>query len=96
MRFWKLSATLLTACLVSSCSKLLEPFPATYVYSVKPDKMTCTKHKIINHDPVTVDKGVFIEWNECPHVFGFSDVDTPKVFSWIREAQALAKKKCKD
>lgn len=96
MRFWKLSAILLTILFLSSCAKDLQKFPAEYVYSAKPHLLRCTKHKIIKHDPVTVDKGTFVEWSECPDVFGFSEVDTPKVFSWIREAQSIAKKKCKD
>lgn len=96
MKFWKLNAILLTASLISGCASGLPTFPSDYIFVIRPEKQACSMHKIIKKDPVTVDKGYYLPWEECPTVYGFSEQDTPKVLSWIRKAQELAKKKCKD
>jgi hypothetical protein len=95
MTFLKKSVILLTANLVIGCAEGLPPFPADFVFVAKPDKLECTRHKIISKDPIKVDKGEFIPWSECPHVFGFQDSDIGPVMNWIRESQRLAKKRCK-
>ena len=95
MRFLNLSAILLIANLLIGCGDGLPPFPANYIFVAKPDKLECTRHKIISKDPVKVDKGEFIPWNECPHVFGFQDSDIGPVMNWVRKAQSESKKRCK-
>ena len=95
MTFLKKSVILLTASLLVGCAEGLPPFPAEYIFVVKPEKQECTRHKIISKDPVKVDKGEFVPWDECPHVFGFQDSDIAPVMNWIRNAQEEAKKRCK-
>jgi hypothetical protein len=73
----------------------IENFPAKYVYSVRPSKHKCSRHEIINYDPITVDRGVIVDMSECEGIFGFSADDTGPVFNWIRTVQKEAKKHCK-
>ena len=80
--------------ILSGCDAALDPFPAQYVYSIQPWKWKCSRHKIISKDPVKVDAGEMIPWDDCPNVFGFDEKDTGPVFNWIRNAQEKAKERC--
>lgn len=97
MILWKKSVILLTASFIFGCGGKsgLPDFPADYVYSVRPFENKCSKHKIIKKDPVVVEKGIYVDMRECESVFGFAAEDTGPVFNWIRNAQAVAKKRCK-
>lgn len=95
MKYWKLSAICLIIASLVGCKDGLPEFPASFIYVAKPETLECSKHEIIKKDPITVDKGVFIPWNECPHVFGFSSNDVAPVMDWMRNAQEEAKKRCK-
>lgn len=77
------------------CADGLPLFPADHIYVIKPQLQQCSKHKIISKDPVKVDRGVFIDWHDCPDVFGFESKDAGPVLNWIRNAQSEAKKRCK-
>ena len=81
--------------LLVGCANGLPPFPADFIYVVKPQLQQCSKHKIISKDPVKVDKGVWIEWDQCPDVFGFESKDAGPVMNWIRNSQEEAKRRCK-
>jgi hypothetical protein len=50
---------------------------------------------ITKQDPITVDKGHIIPWEECPDVIGFDLKESGAVFNWMRTAQSEAKKRCK-
>lgn len=93
-RLWKLSAILLIILALSACDETLDPFPAQYVYSIQAWKWKCSRHRIVSKDPVTVDGGEMIPWDDCPNVFGFDEKDTGAVFNWIRNAQKKAKERC--
>jgi hypothetical protein len=95
MTFLRKSVICLMAISMIGCAEGLPPFPAEFIFVVKPEKQQCTRHRIISKDPVKVDKGEYISWEECPHVFGFQDSDIGPVMNWIRESQRLAKKRCK-
>lgn len=95
MKFLSVSAIFLIASMFIGCANGLPEFPADYIFVVKPDLQRCSKHKIIKKDPVTVDKGEYVDWRDCPHVFGFQDQDVAPVMGWIRNAQDEAKKRCK-
>ena len=73
----------------------LPPFPAKYIFVVKPDIEKCSMHMITKQDPITVDKGHIIPWEECPDVIGFDLKESGAVFNWMRTAQSEAKKRCK-
>ena len=95
MKFLKLSVICLIISSVIGCNSGLAPFPADFIYVANPDSLTCSKHEIINKDPVTVGDGIDVPWNECPHVFGFKSDDVGPVMDWIRTSQEIAKKRCK-
>jgi hypothetical protein len=79
----------------SGCASYGIPeFPAEYTFVVKQDLKQCSRHKIISYDPIKVDKGEFIQWENCPDVFGFSSQDAGKVFNWIRNLQKVSKERC--
>lgn len=80
---------------LNGCAEKLASFPADYIFVVRPETQKCAKHKIIKKDPVTVDKGEWVPWSECPVVYGFAESDISGVMNWIRDAQELAKKRCK-
>lgn len=90
----RLTFLTVTSLFFIGCAKGLEPFPADYIYVVKPTLQQCSKHKIISKDPVKVDKGVWVDWRDCPDVFGFESKDAGPVLNWIRYAQEEAKKRC--
>ena len=81
----------LTGCAASD----LSPFPAEFIFVAKPQLHQCSKHKIISKDPVKVDKGVWIPWEQCPDVFGFESKDAGPVMNWIKDSQRKAKERCK-
>lgn len=88
--------SLTASLLVAGCSGSgLDPFPTKYIFVVKPDVQKCTMHMITKHDPLTVDKGFVIPWEECPDVIGFDVKESGAVFNWIRKAEAQAKNRCK-
>ncbi len=95
IRSLKLSVICLTVSNLIGCAEGLPEFPADYIFVVKPNLLECSRHKIIKKDPVTVDKGEFIPWDQCPHTFGFQDSDVGPVLTWIRNAQTEAKQRCK-
>lgn len=84
-----------TSLFVMGCADDLPSFPADYIYVVKPELQQCSRHKIISKNPVKVDKGVWIEWSQCPDVFGFESKDMGPIMNWIRKAEKMAKEKCK-
>jgi hypothetical protein len=80
---------------LSGCKGNAPPFPANQVFIVDPKTQYCSQHNIISKNPLKVDKGIVIDWNDCPGVFGFQSSDTPAVFSWIRKMEKLANERCK-
>jgi hypothetical protein len=93
--YLKKSAILLTVISLMGCADGLPPFPAEYIYSIRPLDQKCSRHRIVSKDPLKVDNGEMIPWEECPTVFGFSDEDAGKVFNWVRNAQKESKERCK-
>lgn len=93
-RLLKLSVILLIILVLNGCDTSLDPFPAQYVYSIQPWKWKCSRHKIISKDPIQVDTGEMIPWDDCPNLFGFDEKETGAVFNWIRNAQKEIKEKC--
>jgi len=95
MQLLKKSAIFLMASFLAACADGLPIFPADEVYVARPDTLQCSRHKIISKDPVKIDKGEWIPWEQCPHVFGFKDSDIGPVMNWIRNSQETARKRCK-
>lgn len=92
--FLNLSVILSMVINCTGCGGDLPEFPAHSIFVIDTDKQTCSEHKIIQKDPVKVDKGVFYPWSNCPTVFGFRKEEMGGVMSWIRQAQNLAKERC--
>ena len=98
MKCWTVRLISLTVSLLflAGCAGSgLPDFPAKQIFVVRTDTKTCSIHMITKQDPITVDKGHVIPWDECPDVIGFDVKDSGAVFNWMRNAQSEAKKRCK-
>lgn len=95
MKCWIERLIFLMAISLTGCASDLSPFPSEFVYVVKPQLQQCSKHKIISKDPVKVDRGEWIPWEQCPDVFGFDYKDAGPVMNWIRDLQKKVKERCK-
>lgn len=74
----------------------LKKFPTKYIYEVSNEEPGCIQYEIIVNDPLTVSEGKMLLPKECPFgLFGFDIENTADIFTWIRDAQKLAKEKCK-
>lgn len=90
------SILLLVVCL-TSCRDIPElPIKNVWEVELKQGSKECYKYTITSKDPIQVSDGVLTDVKDCPqYIFGFEgEHDTAEMFSYIRELQDIAKRKC--
>lgn len=67
-------------------------FPTTTIIEYDNKNKVCGQYKIVNFESMQVQ---YVQDIPCPSVFGFSDVDVPKVLDWLQDEEAYIKANCK-
>lgn len=68
-------------------------FPVTDFYEYDPDLNTCGLYKLVDFDRIQFDHVKDMALADCPALFGFTSMDTPKVLEWAAKMIEYSKRK---